>query len=88
MSGKRLLRPRNTEYGCNCGTRENCSMVSQCPRPILIYKANVENNANNGSKIYSGLAEISFKQRFANYNKDFKHEQYKQVHDCKNIYGC
>ena len=75
---KRLLRPRNTENGSNCRTRENCPLQNQCLKPNLIYPADVENNVNEGTKIYFGLAETSFKARFANYNKDFNHEQYKK----------
>ena len=78
MHNKRLLRPRNTEYGCNCRTRENSPLQNQCLTPNLIYRADVESNAIKGTKIYFGLAETSFKARFANHNKDFNHEQYKK----------
>ena len=67
MSGKRLLRPRNIEYGCNCRTRENCSLQNQCLRSILICQADFEINAKKGSKIYSGLAETSFKPHLSNF---------------------
>ena len=75
---KRLLRPRTTEYSCNCRTKENCSLQNQFPTPNL-HRADVERNANKGSKIYFGLAGTSFKARFANYNKVFNHEQYKSL---------
>ena len=85
---KRLLRPRNTEYGYNWRSRENCPLQNQCLTPNLIYRADVENNANKDTKIYFGLAETSFKPRFANHNKDFNHEQYKKAKNWQNIYGC
>ena len=44
--------------------------------PNLIYLADVENNANKGTKIYFGLSETSFKEQFRNYNKYFNHKQY------------
>ena len=72
LHNKRLLRSRTSKNCCNCRTRENF--------PLLTYRADVENNANKGTKILFGLAETSFKGRFANHNKDFNHEQYK--------YGC
>ena len=75
---KWLLRPRNTEYGCICRTRENCPLQNQCLTPSLIYRADVRNNANKGTKTYFGLAETFFKAQFANHNKDFNHEQYKK----------
>ena len=76
---KRLLRPRTTTYnGCNHQTRENCPYQNQCLMPNLIYLADVENNANKGTKIYFGLSETSFKEQFRNYNKYFNHKQYRK----------
>ena len=68
---KRLLIPGTTKYGWNCRKRQNCTMQNQCLTPNLIYRAYVENNANKGTKIYFGLVETSFKERFRNRNKDF-----------------
>ena len=51
-------------------------------------QADVENNANKGTKICFGLAETSFKARFANHSKDFNHEQYKKAQNCQSIDGC
>ena len=47
LHNKRLLQPRINEYGCNCRTRENCPLQNQCLTPNLIYRADVENIANN-----------------------------------------
>ena len=76
---KRLLRPRATEYGCNCRMIENFPLQNQCLTPNVISRDDVENNknkgTNKGTKIYFCLAETLFKQRFRNRNKDFIHEQ-------------
>ena len=53
-------------------------LQNQCLTPNLVYEADVENNANKGTKIYFSLAETSSKVQFANHNKDFNHEQYKK----------
>ena len=82
---KRLLQPRISEYGYNCRTRDSCPLKNKCLTPNLIYRADVENNANKGTKIYFGLAKTSFKVRFANRNKDFNYEQYKKAWNCQNI---
>ena len=74
----RLLRPRTTEYGCDCRTRENCPLQNHCLTTNLIYRADNENNGNKGTKIYFVLAETSFKARFGNHNRNFNHEQYKK----------
>ena len=75
---KILLRPRITEYGCNCRTTENFPLQNHCVTPNIICRADVGNNANKGTKIYFGLAETYFKAEFANHNKDFNHGQYKK----------
>ena len=46
--------------------------------PSIIYRPDVENKANKGSKIYFGLAETPFKGQFRNHDKDFNHEQYRK----------
>ena len=75
---KRILRPRTTKYSCICRTRENCTLQNQCLMSNLIYRADIENNANDGTKIYHGCAETYFKAKFANHNKDVNHEQNKK----------
>ena len=84
LYNKRLLQPRITKYGCSCRTRENCLLQNQRLTPNLIYRADIENNANKGTKIYFGLAETSFKAQFANHNKDFNHGQYKKSTELSN----
>ena len=78
-NNKRLIRPRTTKFVCNCRTRENCPLQNQCLTPNEIYQSDVENNKNKGIKIYFGLAETFFKERFRNHNKDIKHEQYRKI---------
>ena len=58
---KRLLRPRTTEYVCNCRTRENCLLRNQFFMSNQIYQTDAESNANKGTKIYFDPAETSFK---------------------------
>ena len=67
LHNKKLLRPRNTEYGCNCRMREKCPLQNQC-LTLNLNRADVENNADKGTKIYFGLAETSFKAQFANHD--------------------
>ena len=52
---------------------------NQCLTSNLKYRADVENNANKGTKIYFNLAETSFKEWLRNYNKDFNSEQYRKT---------
>ena len=78
LHNKGLLKRRTSENVCNCRTRENCPLQNQCLTPNVRYRADVENNTNKGTKISFGLAETSFKAWFANHNKNFNHEQYKE----------
>ena len=54
---------------------ENCTLKNRCLTPNLIYEADVENNANKGTKIYFGLTITFFKTRLQNHKKDFNREQ-------------
>ena len=80
-NNKRLLRPRTTEYLSMVATAER-EKTARCIISVLhrtyIYRADVENYANKGTKIYFGLAKTFFKARFGNHIKDFNHEQYKK----------
>ena len=41
--------------------------------PKVIYRANVQNEANNDQKFYFHLAETIFKECYNNQNRDGKH---------------
>ena len=47
--------------------REKCPLQNQC-LTLNLNRADVENNADKGTKIYFGLAETSFKAQFANHD--------------------
>lgn len=58
---------------CNCrGTTISCPLDGNCLKKSIIYKADVRSNGNEAS--YIGLSSGSFKTRFANHKKSFKHE--------------
>ena len=61
---KSLLQPKITKYGCNCRVKNICPLQDQCQTSNLIYRADVENEVNDGKKIYFGLAATTFKERF------------------------
>ena len=49
---KLLFQPKITKYGYNCRVKNTCPLQNQCLTPNLIYRADVENEANNEKKIY------------------------------------
>ena len=69
--GKSLLQSEITKYGCN-----SCPLQNQCQTPNLIYRAHVENEINNETKIYFGMAAITFEERFQNHKKSLNHKQH------------
>ena len=55
---------------------------------ILMIRTNIENNFNEDLKIYFGLAETAFKERFQNHTKDFyQREDLNDTQTYPNIYG-
>ena len=48
----------------------------------------VENNANEGTKIYFSLAETLSKGRFANHNKYFTMNNTRDAQNCQDKYDC
>ena len=44
----------------------------------IAYEAKVSIENNDGFKRYLGAAETSFKERFRNHTRDFKHKKYQK----------
>ena len=63
-------------YGCNCRKKENYPLDNKCLTPNIIYEAQITNNTNDEHKKYLGAAETSFKERYSNHTRDFKHKKY------------
>ena len=73
-----IPKPPQLEYGCNCRTKTLCPLENKCLTPKIIYEAEVTNNQNDEERIYIGLAETSFKDRFRNHTKAFNHKKYQK----------
>ena len=72
-----VINPYKTQtYSCNCRTKGSCPLQNQCLTPKIIYRADVENDTNSETKLYFGLTETPFKERFGNHARDFKHKTY------------
>ena len=72
---KLLLQPKITEYGCNCGVNNSCPLQNQCQTRNVIYGAEVENDANDQTKIYFDLPAATLKKRFGNHKNGLSHRQ-------------
>ena len=75
---KNILNPiSNTQYGCNCRSKESCPLQHKCLTPKIVYRADVKNLANDEKKFYLGVTETAFKECFGNHTRDFKHPKYR-----------
>ena len=75
---KNALNPiSNTEYGCNCRSKESCPLQIKCLTPKIVYRADVKNLTNDEKKFYLGVTETTFKERFGNHTRDFKYSKYR-----------
>ena len=72
-----VINPCKTQaYGCNCRIKESCPLQNKCLTPKIICRADVENDISSETKFYFELTETSFKKRFGNHTRDFKHKMY------------
>ena len=70
------MSPKQQSFGCNCSVKNECPLIGECQTPSVIYRADVGIDSNNKDKFYSGLADTTFKERYRNHIKDYKHEKY------------
>ena len=68
---RRIIQPISNNHGCNCRN----SRMSEYLKAIIVYKA-VISAPNTSDKKYFGIAETSFKYRFRNHTRDFRHKKY------------
>ena len=71
------FNPPNAEYGCNCRSKESCPLQNQCLTQEIVYPADVKNLTNDGKTFYFRVTEASFKERFGNNTRVFKHLKYR-----------
>ena len=86
---REILNPKTKlNYGCNCRMEENCPLDNKCLTPGVVYEAKIkaDGNNNDGEMRYIGLANGTFKQRYANHCRDFKYSKYR-AQNYQNIFG-
>ena len=77
---KRILEDKVelTPGDCNCRESEECPMPGECTTPNLLYEATVTSNLPRyGSKLYKGISEPPWKDRYGNHKKSFNNQKYK-----------
>ena len=69
---------RLNEPNCNCIRKETCPLNQNCLAASLVYEATVTpNQPNQPEKLYIGLCEPPFKERYSTHKTSFKYERYK-----------
>ena len=71
---KVTLKPRDQTSKCNCRKKAGCSMERNCQVNDVVYKCDVTRSL--AKKVYLGLAEGEWKNRFYNHKLSFKHKTY------------
>ena len=62
-----ILNTKQKSFECNCRKKDSCPLNNECLAPKVIYRADVSNEANNDQKLYFGLAETNFEERYNNH---------------------
>ena len=69
---KNILNPvSNTEYGCNCRSKESYPLQNKCLTPKIVYQADVKNLTNDERNFYLVVTETPFKERFLTTHTDY-----------------
>jgi len=62
---------------CNCRVRADCPLEGECLSRNVLYEAKISSDIENyEEKVYIGLTEPTFKERFRNHQKSFNHKKY------------
>ena len=62
---------------CNCRIKKYCPLGGKCLSPNIVYQGQINSSQPSyNEKVYFGVAEKSFKDRFYNHTKYFTHEDY------------
>ena len=74
-NNRRIINPLPTNYGCKCRNRSDCPLDNKCLAPSIVYRA-IVSAINKPDKKYFGISETSFKDRYNNHTRDFRHKEY------------
>ena len=73
---KKVTTPTDKKT-CNCIKKDECPLNEYCLTENVIYKASITSTETNYEpKVYIGLAETTFKKRYANHKKSMNHKKY------------
>ena len=72
---RRIIQLTSNKHGCNCRNRAECPLDNKCLTANIANKAGVSRTSKPDKK-YFGMSKTSFKDRFRNHTRDFRHKKY------------
>ena len=70
---RRIIQPTSNKHECNSRNRAKCPLENKCLTANIVYKA-VVSAPSKPEKEYFAIGETSFKDRFRNHTRDFRHK--------------
>ena len=67
-----ILNPNDQVYSCNCIVRNDCPLQHKCFTPRIVNQATVTNNKDDVERIYYGLCETAFKEKYRNHTSQLE----------------
>ena len=61
---------------CNCRVRANCPLNGHCLTKSVVYRGDISTNDPVETRFYIGSCSSTYKDRYANHLKSFRHERY------------
>ena len=58
----------------SCRNRSMCPLQNKCLTPNIVYQADITNIVDDKGRVYPGLSETPFKDRYRNHVRDFNNE--------------
>ena len=63
-----------TSFGCYCRNKSVYPLQNKCLIPSFVYQADITNNVDDEKRVYLGLYETPFKDRYPNHVRDFNNK--------------
>ena len=70
-------RKEKPKQSCNCKNKDKYPMNGKCQVQNVVYKCTVLATRNFPKRVYLGVAEGDWKQRFYNHKKSIKNKSYR-----------
>ena len=69
---------------CNCQNVNECPLNGKCFPKSIVYKTEIRSQHEGAVKTYIGMTSNTFKERYRNHVKTFRHPQTFQKPNCQN----